>query len=84
LQQAVWGQGFAPPIFSEELDIVSQRLVAEKHLGLKLKHQGQLVDGIWFGRTEPLPAKAHLAFRLESDEWQGVKRVKFFIEGLAS
>jgi single-stranded-DNA-specific exonuclease len=84
LQQAVWGQGFAPPIFSEELDIVSQRLVAEKHLGLKLKHQGQLVDGIWFGRTEPLPPKAHLAFRLESDEWQGVKRVKFFIEGLAS
>jgi single-stranded-DNA-specific exonuclease len=84
LQQAVWGQGFAPPIFSEELDIVSQRLVAEKHLGLKLKHQGQLVDGIWFGRTEPLPAKAHLAFRLESDEWQGVKRVKFFIEGLGS
>jgi single-stranded-DNA-specific exonuclease len=81
LQQAVWGQGFAPPIFSEELEIVSQRLVAEKHLGLKLKHQGQLVDGIWFGRTEPLPAKAHLAFRLESDEWQGVKRVKFFIEG---
>jgi single-stranded-DNA-specific exonuclease len=82
LQQAVWGQGFAPPIFSEELDIVSQRLVAEKHLSLKLKHQGQLVDGIWFGRTEPLPAKAHLAFRLESDEWLGVKKVKFFIEGL--
>jgi single-stranded-DNA-specific exonuclease len=83
LQQAVWGQGFAPPIFSEELDIVSQRLVAEKHLSLKLKHQGQLVDGIWFGRTEPLPPRAHLAFRLESDEWQGVKKVKFFIEGLA-
>ncbi len=84
MQQAVWGQGFAPPIFSEELEVVSQRLVAEKHLALKLKHQGQLVDGIWFGHTDLLPAKAHLAFRLESDEWQGVKKVKFFIEGLAS
>jgi single-stranded-DNA-specific exonuclease len=83
LNQTVWGQGFAPPIFSEEMEVVSQRLVAEKHLGLKLKHQGQLVDAIWFGRTEPLPAKAHLAYRLESDEWQGVKRVKFFIEGMA-
>jgi single-stranded-DNA-specific exonuclease len=82
LNQTVWGQGFAPPIFSEEMEVVSQRLVAEKHLGLKLKHQGQLVDAIWFGRTEPLPAKAHLAYRLESDEWQGVKRVKFFIEGM--
>jgi single-stranded-DNA-specific exonuclease len=84
LNQAVWGQGFAPPIFSEELEVLSQRIVGDKHLALKLKHQGQLVDGIWFGHTEPLPAKAHLAFRLESDEWQGVKKVKFFIEGLAN
>jgi single-stranded-DNA-specific exonuclease len=83
LNQAVWGQGFAPPIFSEELEVLSQRIVGEKHLALKLKHQGQLVDGIWFGHTEPLPPKAHLAFRLESDEWQGVKKVKFFIEGMA-
>jgi single-stranded-DNA-specific exonuclease len=84
LNQSVWGQGFAAPVFSEELEIVSQRLVGEKHLSLKLKHQGQLVDGIWFGRTEPLPPKAHLAYRLEADEWQGVKRVKFFVEGMAS
>ncbi len=84
LNQTVWGQGFAAPVFSEEMEVVSQRLVAEKHLGLKLKHQGQLVDGIWFNHTEPLPAKAHLAFRMESDEWQGVKRVKFFVEGMQS
>jgi single-stranded-DNA-specific exonuclease len=83
LHQAVWGQGFAPPVFSEELEVVSQKLVGEKHLSLKLKHQGQLVDGIWFGHTEPLPPKAHLAYRLESDEWQGVKRVRFLIEGAA-
>ena len=84
LNQTVWGQGFAPPLFSEELEIMSQRLVGEKHLSLKLKHQGQLVDGIWFNHTEPLPPKAHLAFRLEADEWQGVRRVKFFIEGMHS
>ena len=84
LNQTVWGQGFAPPVFSEELEIMSQRLVGEKHLSLKLKHQGQLVDGIWFNHTEPLPPKAHLAFRLEADEWQGVRRVKFFIEGMHS
>ena len=83
LNQTVWGQGFAPPVFSEELEIMSQRLVGEKHLALKLKHQGQQVDGIWFNHTEPLPPKAHLAFRLETDEWQGVKRVKFFVEGMA-
>ncbi|MBC7603959.1 MAG: single-stranded-DNA-specific exonuclease RecJ, partial [Ramlibacter sp.] len=81
LQQVVWGQGFAAPVFSEEVEVVSQRLVGEKHLQLKLKHQGQPVDGIWFGRTEPLPARVTLAFRLETDEWQGVKRVRFLVEG---
>ncbi len=82
LNQTVWGQGFAPPVFSEEVEVVSQKLVGEKHLSLKLKHQGQSVDGIWFGHTQALPAKVQMAFRLEADEWQGVRRVKFFVEGV--
>ncbi len=81
LHQVVWGQGFAPPVFSEEVEVVSQRLVGEKHLALKLKHQGQPVDGIWFSHTEPLPARVKLAFRLDADEWQGVRRVRFLVEG---
>jgi len=81
LHREVWGQGFAPPTFSEELEVISQRLVGEKHLALKLKHQGQPVDGIWFGRTEPLPQRVLLAFRLDADEWQGVRRVRFLVEG---
>ncbi len=81
LHQEVWGQGFAPPVFSEEVEIVSQRLVGEKHLSLRLRHQGQPVDGIWFGRTEPLPARVKLAFRLDADEWQGQRRVRFLVEG---
>ena len=81
LHKEVWGQGFAPPVFSEEVEVISQRLVGEKHLALKLRHQGQPVDGIWFGRTEPLPARVLLAFRLDADEWNGVRRVRFLIEG---
>ena len=81
LHHEVWGQGFAPPVFSEEVDVISQRLVGEKHLALKLRHQGQPVDGIWFGHTDPLPARALLAFRLEVDEWQGARRVRLLVEG---
>jgi single-stranded-DNA-specific exonuclease len=81
LHHAVWGQGFAPPVFSEEVEVISQRLVGEKHLQLKLKHQGQPVDAIWFGHTTPLPARVKLAFRLDADEWQGVRRVRFLVEG---
>ena len=80
LHAEVWGQGFAPPVFSEEVEVLSQRLVGEKHLSLKLKHQGQPVDGIWFNRAEPLPARVRIAYRLDADEWQGQKRVRFLIE----
>ncbi len=82
LAREVWGQGFAPPTFSEEVEVLSQRLVGEKHMALKLRHHGQPVDGIWFGRVDPLPALAHLAFRLEVDEWQGNQRVRFVVEGM--
>ena len=82
LAREVWGQGFAPPTFSEEVEVLGQRLVGEKHLALKLRHHGQPVDGIWFGRVDPLPPLAHLAFRLEADEWQGYKRVRFVVEGM--
>ncbi|MDM0000564.1 single-stranded-DNA-specific exonuclease RecJ [Variovorax sp. J22P240] len=81
LHREVWGQGFAPPTFSEEVEVVSQRLVGEKHLALKLKHRGKPVDGIWFGHTEPLPPKVVIAWRLDADEWQGVRRVRFLVEG---
>ena len=81
LHHEVWGQGFAAPTFSEEVEIISQRLVGEKHLALKLKHQGQPIDAIWFSHTEPLPAKVTLAFRLDADEWNGVRRVRFLVEG---
>ena len=80
LQQAVWGQGFAAPTFSEEVDVVSQRLVGEKHLALKLKHQGQAIDGMWFGRTDALPSRVKLAFRLDADSWRGERRLRFLVE----
>ena len=84
LHREVWGQGFAPPVFSDEVEVVSQRLVGEKHLALKLRLAGQPIDGIWFGHTEPLPARVRLAFRLDADEWQGQRRLRLMVEGMAS
>ena len=81
LHREVWGQGFAPPTFSEEVEVLSQRLVGERHLSLKLMHQGRPMDGIWFGHTEQLPARVLLAFRLDVNEWKGERKVQFLVEG---
>ena len=32
--------------------------------------------------TEPLPARVKIAFRLDAEEWQGRRAVKFLIEGV--
>lgn len=81
LNREVWGQGFAYPTFSEDVEIISQRLVGEKHLKLQVRHRGDVVDGIWFGRTEPLPEWVHMAFRLDINEFRGERKVQFLVEG---
>ena len=63
LDAQVWGQGFEAPVFCDEVEVVQQRLVAEKHLKLRVRSTGQpreLRDAIWFGHTEPLPARVRL------------------------
>jgi len=83
LEQTVWGPGFDAPVFSDAVEVISQRLVGTRHMKLSLRVQGQVRDGIWFGRTEPLPDKVHLAFRIGLDEYQGRQRVQIMVEGLA-
>ena len=82
LDREVWGQGFAAPTFSEEVEVMSQRIVGQNHLSLKLKHQGNPIDGMWFGHTEQLPPRVKVAFRLDAAEWNGRRTIKFLIEGV--
>jgi single-stranded-DNA-specific exonuclease len=80
LDAQVWGQGFEAPLFCDEVQVLQQRLVGEKHLKLRLRHAGHERDAIWFGHVEPLPAQARLAFRLALDEWNGRQRVQMVVE----
>jgi single-stranded-DNA-specific exonuclease len=80
LEQQVWGQAFEPPLFCDEVDVVAQRLVGEKHLKLRVRHAGTLREAIWFGRVEPLPDRVRLAYRLSLDEYQGQLRVQMVVE----
>jgi len=80
LDAQVWGQGFEAPVFCDEVDVLQQRLVGEKHLKLRVRHQGTLRDAIWFGHAEPVADRVRLAWRLALDEWQGQQRVQRVVE----
>jgi single-stranded-DNA-specific exonuclease len=84
IDAAVWGQGFPAPTFSGEFDVVSQALVKDKHLKLQLARGRQRFQAIWFNHTESLPARAHFAYRLAADSWNGVVRVQLIVEHAAA
>ena len=80
LDAQVWGQGFEPPLFCDEVEVLQQRLVGDKHLKLRVRHAGALRDAIWFGHAEPVATRVRLAYRLSLDEWQGQQRVQMVVE----
>jgi len=80
LDAQVWGQAFEAPVFVDEVEVVSQRLVGAKHLKLSVRLGGAVRDAIWFGHSEPLGAKVRLAYRLSVDEYNGRERVQMVVE----
>lgn len=83
LDAQVWGQGFEAPLFCDEVQVLQQRLVGERHLKLRLKLGGRERDAIWFGHADPLGERARLAYRLSADEWNGQQRVQMVVEAAA-
>ncbi|WKB54234.1 single-stranded-DNA-specific exonuclease RecJ [Eleftheria terrae] len=83
IEREVWGQSFEAPVFSDEVEIVSQRIVGERHLKLTVRCGGAVREAIWFGRSEPVPERSVLAYRLSLDEFNGAQRVQMVVEALA-
>ena len=83
LEAQVWGQAFEPPVFCDRVEVVSQRLVGEKHLQLSVRHGAALRDAIWCGHSEPVAAQVTLAYQLRVDEYNGRQRVQMIVEAAA-
>lgn len=80
IEAETWGQGFPPPVFSDRFEVRNQRLLKDKHLKLALVKDGASFDAIWFNRAEPLPARVTAAYRLDINEYQGVRRIQLMVE----
>ncbi|WP_078119891.1 single-stranded-DNA-specific exonuclease RecJ [Thiosocius teredinicola] len=86
-----WGQGFPEPMFDDEFEVVSSRVVGEKHWKLVVSPMGsrQTIDAIAFNAVETLPqmpARVRAAYRLDENEWQGRVSLQLrfeYLEGVA-
>ncbi|MBL1274734.1 MAG: single-stranded-DNA-specific exonuclease RecJ, partial [Ectothiorhodospiraceae bacterium] len=81
-----WGQGFPEPVFDGVFELVSKRIVGEKHLKLVLRQTGseQSIDAIAFNTVDddwPVKvAQVELAYRLDVNEFNGKRSAQLMVE----
>jgi single-stranded-DNA-specific exonuclease len=90
-----WGQHFPEPIFNGRFDIVSKRIVAEKHLKLVLRYHSSgytdsehaitnTIDAIAFNVTDehwPMGTDCvDTVYRLDINEYMGNRSAQLLIE----
>ena len=85
-----WGQGFPEPLFDGWFEVVSSRVVGERHLKMQLRwpDTGELVDAIAFNVEEPLltlyPRDVQIAYRLDINEWQGRQSLQLLVDTIVA
>ena len=78
-----WGQHFPEPLFHDEFEIVTQRVVGERHLKLVLRKGERVLDAIAF-RQPPVDAeRVLLAYRLGENDYRDVITLQLTVEHIA-
>lgn len=84
LENQVWGQGFAPPLFCDAFKVVNQRVLGEKHLKLSLKKDSIVIDAICFNQPEFLPDQIQAAYQLQTNSYNGSQKVQLNVRYVVS
>jgi single-stranded-DNA-specific exonuclease len=80
LADAVWGQGFPEPRFYDRFEVLSQRVVGERHLKLRLRRGKALIDAMLFGHADPLPGDIRATYRLSANHYNGSVTLQLILE----
>ena len=79
-----WGQQFPEPLFHDQFELVSQRVVGEHHLKMVLKKGERLFDAIAFRQPALHDTRQVLAaYRLEANEYRDRVTLQLVVEHLA-
>ena len=80
LEQHIWGQGFAPPVFCDDFSVLQQKIVGENHSKLLIEKDGKTLDAMLFRETTRLPEKVRLVYRISVNIWQNKEELQIVIE----
>ena len=83
-----WGQGFPEPQFDGNFDLVESKIVAGKHLKLRLRagSGGKSIGAIAFNHSEPAwlekPKKVRAVYRLGVNDFFGKQQLQLMVKGI--
>jgi single-stranded-DNA-specific exonuclease len=80
IEQDIWGQGFAAPLFDDVFRVENQRLLKDKHLKLQLSKNNVRFDAIRFNYADGAPGQLRAAYRLAPNEYNGVTSLQLMLE----
>lgn len=91
LENQVWGQGFAPPLFYDEFEVINQRVLGEKHLKLTLKtishsdspQTSAVIEAIYFNHPDFLSGSIQAAYQLQTNSYNGAQKVQLNLRYVA-
>ena len=91
LQQAgPWGQAFPEPVFDGNFTLISQKMLADKHLKMMLQTaDGKLVDAIWFNADNKRwpdvnVQRVQLAYQLDINEYRDKQNLQLIVRYMQS
>ena len=80
-----WGQAFPEPVFDGEFSLISQKMLADRHLKMMLQlPNGNLVDAIWFNADNKAwpnvnVQKVQLAYQLDINEYRDKQSLQLIV-----
>ncbi len=80
IQRGVWGQGFPQPSFHGSFIVQAQRLIADKHLKLKVFDGALGAEAMLFNHAQPLPERIEAVYRLDVNEYNGSRTLQLTLE----
>ncbi len=80
LSKQVWGQGFQPPCFYNQFEVLWQRVVGNGHKKAGLNCGGHTVEAMFFRCAEELPAKIYTVYRPIANQWRNQYELQLHID----
>jgi len=82
INKEIWGQSFPPPLFSDQFNVISQRVIAEKHTKLYLSKDEINYDAIFFNNDQTQPVRIRAIYSIEVNDFNGIKSIQIIIKSI--